>query len=90
MYPKIVASKLNINPQTPTTNKICINCKHFKSGLMSVEFGRCVKFGEQNLVTGTITYNYASIVRKHECNGDYFEENESFMKSLCKQLKNNS
>lgn len=77
MYPKIVASKLSISPNTPKTYKICKDCKHFKKGLFSsVEFGACSKFGQQNLVDGTITYQYASIAREYDCKGDYFEEQE--------------
>lgn len=76
MYPKVVASKVTISPNTPVTHKICKNCKYFRSGLMDIQFGRCLKFGEQNLVDGSITYNYASITRKYECKGDYFEQQD--------------
>jgi hypothetical protein len=89
MYPKIVASKLSISPSTPVTHKICKNCKHFRSGfLSSVEFGKCSKFGEQNLVDGTITYDYASVTRDYHCKGDYFEEQEpSFYRRLFSHIE---
>lgn len=77
MYPKILASKVNINPNTPPTHKACRNCKHFQNGFLSVvEYGKCLKFGEQNLVDGKITYQYAKIAREYDCKGDYFEQKE--------------
>lgn len=89
MYPKIVASKLSISPNTPKTYKICKDCKHFKRGFFSsVEFAACSKFGQQNLVDGKITYQYASIAREYDCKGDYFEEKEpTFYKKLLSALK---
>ncbi len=84
MYPKVVASKVSITPNTAITHKICKNCKYFrKSFFSSVEYGDCLRFGEQNLVDSTITYNFARFAREYHCKGDYFEEQEPpFYKTL--------
>lgn len=90
MYPKIVATKLHITPDTKMTHKICKNCKYFRKGFFgSVEYGDCLRFGEQNLVDGTITYSYAKFARKYDCKGDYFEEQEpSFYNKMFLAFKN--
>ena len=77
---------------------ICINCAHFikYSNNCPTDFipvdkmGNCIKFGNKNLVTGEIKYDYAFICRKDidKCGeeGRFFKENitiskQSFLKS---------
>uniref|UniRef100_A0A6C0JE98 Uncharacterized protein n=1 Tax=viral metagenome TaxID=1070528 RepID=A0A6C0JE98_9ZZZZ len=58
-----------------TQKKLCVNCKHFIQ-----DKRKCAIFGETDLITGKIDYEYASYCRKHEGNcGDkaiYYEENK--------------
>lgn len=62
-----------VTPHNPPCTKLCINCKHFKQDLTGLQFGKCTLYGTQNLVDGTIQYTYASIARKYECKGTYYE-----------------
>lgn len=59
------------------TQKICKDCKYFRP-TNSFDY-HCKKFGETNLVTGIIYYEYAKDVRnnKEKCGNDavYFEKN---------------
>ena len=49
--------------------KVCQNCKFFKPR-DSLEYkytlSECTKFGEKNIITGDITYIYASTCREDE------------------------
>ena len=59
----------------------CKNCKFYKPSYFNGDFAsysnKCVKFGEKNIFTDEITYDYASISRNNEnkCGeeGKYFE-----------------
>jgi hypothetical protein len=57
------------------TKKICKDCRHFIGD--NIE---CRKFGDTNLITGKVTYNYAESVRNdnNKCGEDaiHFEENK--------------
>jgi hypothetical protein len=60
---------------------ICRECKYFRKTysmyIDSLEFGKCTKVSNLDLVTGCKTYNYASIIREFECKGDWYEENKT-------------
>jgi hypothetical protein len=80
-------SKINLfvrNINSPT----CVNCLHYikdttfkgSKSVSSDIYGKCKLFGTKDLVTGSITYDYASTSRingigKCDENGKYFEEN---------------
>ena len=68
-----------------TNLNTCINCIHFIEHKTNYpyddlsndkKYGKCKIFGEKNLVTGEIEYNYAFESRKHQTlcgiNGKYF------------------
>lgn len=60
----------------------CRNCVYYKPSFFTTDYAsstsKCEKFGEKNILTGEITYNYVEIPRKDEfkCGkeGKYFEE----------------
>ena len=65
----------------------CKNCIHFIPHSTNYpyedipndeQYGRCKKFGDMNLVSGSIGYDYALICRKYEIkcgkNGKFYEE----------------
>jgi len=53
----------------------CKNCVHYIEH-KDYWLSRCAIFGEKNLITGEIKYNYADLTRKYECGdlGKYFEK----------------
>ena len=53
----------------------CKNCVHYIEH-NDYSLSRCAFFGEKNLITGEIKYNYADLTRKDECgvSGKYFEK----------------
>ena len=63
----------------------CKNCIHFKSSFYNGEYtsslNKCGKFGEKNIMTDKIKYDYADSCRRDEnkCgeNGYYFEEDKN-------------
>jgi hypothetical protein len=57
----------------------CINCAHFTQNVQThTDFAKCKKFGRMDLVSGEITYEYASVTRKYDdhCGekGFFYEE----------------
>lgn len=61
-------------PLLMSTKKICKDCRHFIGDNLD-----CKKYGDTNLITGKVTYEYARDVREDEkkCGKDaiQFEEN---------------
>lgn len=63
----------------------CKNCIYYKSNILNNDFtstfNKCEKFGEKNIVTDIITYNFADFCRNDEnkCGkeGKYFEEEKN-------------
>ena len=55
---------------------ICKDCSYFKFHSTQIQLGKCIKFGEKHLISGKISYSYASVNRVDEesCgpNGLYF------------------
>ena len=59
----------------------CRNCIHYKPSYYTTDFtasyNKCDKFGDKNIITNKISYNYADMCRKDEkmCGyeGKYFE-----------------
>ena len=68
---------------------VCINCVHFIEDKTNYpydpppndeKYGKCKLFGKQDMVTGNIKYEYASLSRENEkkCGekGQYFKDNK--------------
>lgn len=61
---------------------ICVKCIHYRESEYNnnnPELGRCRLFGEKNVITGEVEYDFVSVARKYsKCgeNGTYFEENK--------------
>lgn len=50
-------------------SNVCANCIHFipwNTDPKVYEYGKCRKFGNRDLVSGLINYNYADICRNNE------------------------
>jgi hypothetical protein len=63
-----------VHPSLMPTKKICRDCRYFIGDTLE-----CGKFGDTNLVTGKVTYPYASVIRgdSKKCGevGNHFENN---------------
>jgi hypothetical protein len=63
----------------------CRNCVHYKPSYYTTDFtasfNKCDKFGDKNIITNKISYNYADMCRTNEnkCGneGKYFEEDKN-------------
>ena len=63
----------------------CKNCVHYKPGMYNLDFtstyNKCEKFGEKDVITDKITYNYATTCRAFDSmcgkEGKYFEEDSN-------------
>jgi hypothetical protein len=76
---QIIASlQTRFSPQKMPSDRLCKNCKFFRTSIHGTNYGTCSKYGEQNLVTGEMIYDYASVARNHHCKGDYFVKKEGF------------
>jgi hypothetical protein len=70
----------------------CRNCVHYKASTYNNEFtsllNTCEKFGEKNIVTDEIKYNYADTCRNDETKcgheGKYFEEEKNMNMKILK------
>ena len=70
----------------------CKNCIYFKPNLFDNEFvsplSKCHKFGEKNIITDEITFNYADLCRNDEAkcgkDGTYFQEEKNIRLKLLK------
>jgi hypothetical protein len=76
----------------------CKNCIYYKPntlyGGFTSPFNKCTKFGEKDIITGKITYNYADDCRNDEAKcgkeGKYFEEEKNIhMKELAYRFASN-
>lgn len=65
--------KLRVTYDPSQTYAICKKCKYFKNGINDdAELGFCMRFSEINVVSGEISYTYASVARAYECDGKYY------------------
>ena len=59
---------------------ICKECAYFKPHSNQWQLGKCIKFGEKNLISGKVTYLYANETRSNEllcsANGLYFTKDQ--------------
>lgn len=69
---------------------VCRNCKYYKFGFLdsSGYLSQCGKFGEKDINTGQISFDYANVCRRDEekCGkqGKYFEEESNLNLKLLK------
>lgn len=70
----ICSAKHKITPTSPPI-KPCMDCKHFQPSKLTsnIKYGKCLLFGLQDLVDGTIEYEFAGIAREYKCKGHYFD-----------------
>lgn len=65
----------------------CKNCVYFKQHSI-LPFSQCEKFGEKNIISNEIIYDYADTSRKHESKcgieGKYFEKDKDLNLKLKK------
>ena len=64
--------------------KSCINCIYYKPSIyndLTSPLSKCEKFGNKDIITDKITYDYVDLCRKDETkcgiNGKYFEEDKN-------------
>jgi hypothetical protein len=64
------------NPNTSLPN-LCKNCRYFISPRYheSIKYGECTRFGELNLVDGSVEYDMACVARDVKCKGEHFTLN---------------
>lgn len=85
---KFLTSSIAQHQITPKSQplQICKDCKHFQwSRNAGVKYGTCKLFGTQDLVDGTIQYDYASIAREYKCKGEYFQQKPNHIADFLKQ-----
>ena len=87
------SNKINKNVNIPA----CKNCIYYKSddGFFDSTTNKCEKFGEKNIVTNEIKYDYADLCRKDDskCGKEakYFEQEPNmFLKKIKYALIRNS
>ena len=72
----------------------CRNCVHYKPSYYTTDFtasfNKCNKFGDKNIITNKISYDYADMCRTNEnkCGneGKYFEEKNVELKIFIHQI----
>lgn len=71
-----IAKNPIITNVTNLNSPVCINCVHFMKFSDDNSMGKCFYFGNRDLVTGAITYEWASVCRisDRKCgeSGKYF------------------
>ena len=97
LYTLVSSEKIIKNINIPS----CRNCVHYKPSYSTTDFtgsfNKCHKFGDKNIITNKISYDYADMCRNNEnkCGneGKYFEleknvEFKIFMHQIIKNLPN--
>jgi hypothetical protein len=72
----------------------CKNCIHFNPTVFSNDFtsslGKCNNFGNKDIITDKITYDYADLCRSDESkcgnNGIYFEQDKNIEFKILKYI----
>ena len=78
----LTLSMCNSQPIIKNGNfNVCKNCAFFKTDMLNIEiYGRCHKFGDKDIITSKIKYDFAYACREDEkkcgIEGRYFEENK--------------
>jgi hypothetical protein len=81
LYTLVSSEKIIKNINIPS----CRNCVHYKPSYSTTDFtgsfNKCHKFGNKNIITNKISYDYADMCRNNEnkCGneGKYFEEEKN-------------
>ena len=77
-----IASATIKNSQAP----ICQNCIHYRSNPFSPSLSKCSQFGDKNIITGEIKYDYADLSRLAEdkcgLQGRYLNETPLIVQAL--------
>jgi hypothetical protein len=68
----------------------CKNCVYYKPNIFDSDytssFSKCTKFGEKNIVTDVVQYNFADSCRNDEARcgyeGKYFEEEKNINRKI--------
>jgi hypothetical protein len=76
----------------------CRNCVYYKPSYFSPDFtsslNKCTKFGNKDIITNTISYNFADMCRKDETKcgkeGKYFELEKKMVLKIIKHQFINS
>ena len=94
LFSMVPSNKIIKNINYPS----CRNCIHYKPNSYYSDFtsilSKCEKFGEKNIITDEIRYNYADSCRDNESKcgkeGKYFEEEKNInMKILLHKIISN-
>ena len=89
LFTLVTSEKIIKNINIPS----CKNCIFYKPAIIdsnfeSNPFSKCEKFGEKNIITNKITYEYVNLCRKDESkcgqNGIYFEEEKNISMKILK------
>ena len=64
------------DPKNIKKYNLCKDCKYFvkQKNNENLLYGLCTRFGNINLINGSISYDYASTTRQFTCKDEYFEE----------------
>lgn len=60
-----------------TLPPVCKTCKYFEPLTNSsdkIKYGKCLNFGEIDVITGEKTFLYASTARNFSCKGKFYEK----------------
>lgn len=77
--------KFSPRQPTPATPKTCVTCKHFirDDPAIDARLGKCRLFGEMDMVSGVVRYNFAANCRQfdEECGvkAQYYEPADPFL-----------
>jgi hypothetical protein len=89
-----IIKNIKINTIKDSNYPSCRNCVYYKPSPYSKDYGastsKCEKFGEKNIITGEITYNYVDSSRNDELKcgkeGKYFVEERNLNMKIFKHV----
>ena len=78
-WSRTLSTKLPVPVIRNLNHPACINCVHFVSDHSNNHvFAKCKLFGDMDVVTGSITYDYVKLCRDNDAkcgvNGTFYEE----------------
>ena len=78
MNKKNILLAMRFPPKIDNMNyPICKDCKYFLQYKSDIQLSRCMFYGKKDLITGTVVYKFADLVRSDDqkcgIKGDYFE-----------------
>lgn len=76
----IQSKQLLINLDEAKGIPICINCKyyhpHTNKMIKEAHLGKCHKYGEFDVIDGSIIYKSVDVARQYFCHGNQYEEKD--------------